>query len=153
MFGCRNTPAGPVGIETDGTHITALHLKCASPVTDCADPLIARAFRELNEYFAGIRTGFDLPLAPAGTPFQLRVWEALQRIPYGKTASYGEIAAAIGRPNASRAVGMANHRNPIPILIPCHRVIGADGSLTGYGSGLDLKRKLLDLEDGIHALL
>ena len=109
-------------------------------------PLLLEAERQLAEYFAGARRGFDLPLAPEGTPFQKAVWRALLEIPYGETRSYGEIAAAIGNARACRAVGMANHRNPIPVLIPCHRVIGADGSLTGFGGGLDRKALLLTLE-------
>lgn len=108
--------------------------------------LLRRAARQLEEYFAGKRTIFDLPLAPQGTPFQQDVWHALCTVPYGKTASYGQIAARIGRPKACRAVGMANHTNPIPIFIPCHRIIGANGNLTGYGGGLDIKRALLALE-------
>jgi len=153
MFDCRETPIGRIGIESDGKHIVALHLNCDCKGESSADPLIAEAFRQLDEYFAGKRREFDLPLKPAGTPFQLRVWEALRRIPCGKTASYGEIAAAVGCPKGSRAVGMANNRNPIAIFIPCHRVIGADGKLVGYASGLDTKRRLLDLEAGAHGLL
>lgn len=105
-----------------------------------------RAARQLGEYFAGERRRFDLPLAPSGTPFQLEVLAALQRIPYGETRTYGEIGRALGRPRAARAVGAANGRNPLPIAIPCHRVIGRDGSLTGFGGGLEAKRFLLDLE-------
>ena len=101
-----------------------------------------------SEYFSGRRQVFTLPLALEGTPFQHRVWEALRKIPYGSTCSYGEVAAAVGNPKASRAVGMANNRNPLPVLIPCHRVIGADGGLVGYGGGLDIKKKLLALERG-----
>jgi methylated-DNA-[protein]-cysteine S-methyltransferase len=112
------------------------------------DELLADARRQLTEYFAGERTTFDLPLRPAGAPFQLRVWEALLRIPYGETASYGELARALGHPTAARAVGAANGRNPIAIVVPCHRVIGANGSLTGYAGGLECKRALLDLEVG-----
>jgi methylated-DNA-[protein]-cysteine S-methyltransferase len=104
------------------------------------------ARRQLDEYFAGRRQKFNLAIAPQGTQFQQLVWQELIRIPYGKTASYGEIARRVGRPKASRAVGMANHHNPLPIIIPCHRVIGADGSLTGFGGGLDVKKFLLDLE-------
>ena len=99
-----------------------------------------------DEYFARTRRTFDLPLDPRGTAVELRVWAALRTIPYGETRSYGAIAAAIGSPRAARAVGMANHRNPLPILIPCHRVIGADGSLTGYAGGMAAKRRLLVLE-------
>jgi len=104
------------------------------------------AIEQLEEYFAGARTRFELSLVPPGTAFQKKVWGALVRIPFGGTATYGEIARAVGRPDASRAVGGANHRNPIAIIIPCHRVIGADGSMTGYGGGLPRKRLLLELE-------
>ena len=104
--------------------------------------------KQLGEYFAGTRKRFDLKLAPHGTPFQLQVLKALQQIPYGETRSYRDIATGIGKPKAVRAVGAANGRNPLPIVIPCHRVIGADGSLTGFGGGLPTKRFLLDLERG-----
>lgn len=107
---------------------------------------LAVARKQLDEYFAGKRTAFDLPLHPHGTPFQLAVWDALLRIPFGITVSYGELAQRIGKPKAVRAVGAANGRNPIPIIVPCHRVIGADHSLTGYGGGLWIKRALLGLE-------
>jgi methylated-DNA-[protein]-cysteine S-methyltransferase len=107
---------------------------------------------ELSEYFDGRRRTFDLPLETAGSPFQQRVWDALQNIPYGETISYGELARRIGLPSAARAVGVANHHNPVSIVIPCHRVIGADGSLTGYGGGLERKRLLLDLEAGVASL-
>lgn len=103
---------------------------------------------QLGAYFAGRLQRFDLALAPEGTPFQREVWAALTAIPYGETVSYGELARRLGRPAASRAVGAANGRNPIPIVIPCHRVIGADGSLTGFGGGLAIKRTLLELETG-----
>lgn len=103
---------------------------------------------QLEEYFAGRRRQFDLPLVPAGTPFQLEVLRALRQIPYGETRSYAHIAASIGKPRAVRAVGAANGRNPLPIIIPCHRVIGADGSLTGFGGGIETKRFLLALEGG-----
>jgi len=109
-------------------------------------PLLKEAYRQVSEYLAGRRKDFDLPLAPEGTAFQQQVWQALQQIPYGKTCSYGAIAAGIGNAKASRAVGMANQKNPILLVIPCHRVIGADGSLTGYNAGLPLKKLLLDLE-------
>ena len=104
------------------------------------------AARQLKEYFAGRRRAFDLDLAPQGTAFQLRVWTALRTIPYGGTWSYARLAQAIGQPTASRAVAAANGRNPIPIFIPCHRVIGADGTLTGFAWGTDIKARLLDLE-------
>jgi len=111
-----------------------------------AEGVIADTLRQLDEYFEGTRREFDLPLAPRGTPFQLAVWNALLEIPYGETTSYGEIARSVGRPNAVRAVGQANGRNPIAIVVPCHRVIGSDKSLTGYGGGMDRKRFLLGLE-------
>ncbi|REJ77177.1 MAG: methylated-DNA--[protein]-cysteine S-methyltransferase [Acidobacteria bacterium] len=116
--------------------------------SDCReDPkAFAEAARQLGEYFAGTRRSFDLALAPVGTDFQLDVWQQLRRIPYGETISYAELAARTGNPNASRAVGAANGRNPLPIVVPCHRVIGADGSLVGFGGGLDAKRSLLRLE-------
>jgi methylated-DNA-[protein]-cysteine S-methyltransferase len=107
---------------------------------------VAQAVRQLREYFAGARTEFDLPLAPHGTEFQRSVWRRLQEIPYGETISYGELARRVGNPKASRAVGAANGQNPIPIVIPCHRVIGANGKLTGFGGGLPTKQALLALE-------
>jgi methylated-DNA-[protein]-cysteine S-methyltransferase len=107
---------------------------------------VGEAMRQLREYFAGRRSEFDLPLAPEGTEFQRNVWKRLQEIPYGETISYGELARRIGNPNASRAVGAANGSNPIPIVIPCHRVIGANGKLTGFGGGLPTKEALLALE-------
>lgn len=111
-----------------------------------ANPVLEATARQLREYFAGDRRTFDLPLAPIGTDFQRRVWDALCAIPYGETCSYGALAQAIGNPKAARAVGMANNRNPISIIIPCHRVIGANGALVGYGSGLPIKETLLRLE-------
>jgi len=104
--------------------------------------------RQLEEYFAGKRTTFDVSLAPEGAPFEREVWRALEEIPYGETVSYGEIARRVGQPTAARAVGTANGHNPIAVIVPCHRVIGADGSLTGYGGGLERKRLLLELERG-----
>ncbi|MCQ6551715.1 methylated-DNA--[protein]-cysteine S-methyltransferase [Streptomyces sp. C10-9-1] len=111
-------------------------------------PAFDEAARQLGAYFAGERTAFDLPLHLAGTPFQRRVWECLLRIPYGETRSYGELAGELGGKGASRAVGLANGRNPIGIIVPCHRVVGSSGGLTGYGGGLDRKRRLLALERG-----
>lgn len=116
---------------------------------DRETPLLREAARQLNEYFAGRRRVFDLPLRPAGTPFQQKVWQALQTIPYGQTRSYQEIAGQIGNLKACRAVGYANHNNPIAIIIPCHRVIGKSGRLTGYAGGLELKERLLRLEQGV----
>jgi methylated-DNA-[protein]-cysteine S-methyltransferase len=110
-------------------------------------PLIEQAVLQIEEYMEGKRVKFDLPLRPEGTKFQKQVWDALLSIPYGEVRSYKEIAEAIGNPKACRAVGMANNRNPISIIIPCHRVIGANGSLVGYGGGLPIKTKLLKLED------
>jgi methylated-DNA-[protein]-cysteine S-methyltransferase len=110
------------------------------------EPRLAPFIAALSEYFAGTRKHFDLPLAPEGTPFQMQVWNELRKIPYGETISYGELARRIGRPAASRAVGGANHRNPLPIVIPCHRVIGSNGSMTGYGGGIYRKEYLLRLE-------
>ncbi|MGH7343104.1 MAG: methylated-DNA--[protein]-cysteine S-methyltransferase [Candidatus Rokuibacteriota bacterium] len=107
---------------------------------------VADAARQTEEYFSRSRKSFDVPVAPIGTAFQLRVWNELKRVPYGTTVSYGDIARRIGQPSASRAVGAANGANPIPIIIPCHRAIGADGSLTGFGGGLAAKRTMLQLE-------
>lgn len=115
-------------------------------VENPAHPVIAAAVTQLNEYFAGTRTAFDLPLDPIGTEFQRAVWAQLLAIPYGETRSYADIARAIGRPTATRAVGAANGQNPLPIIAPCHRVIGSDGALTGFGGGLPNKILLLDLE-------
>jgi methylated-DNA-[protein]-cysteine S-methyltransferase len=131
-------------LRSDGNALT--EARFAPPCADVPCPLLRRAARELSEYFQGLRREFDLPLAPAGTPFQQKVWAALRDIPFGETRSYRQIAAAVGNPAACRAVGMANSRNPIAVIIPCHRVIGADGSLTGYAGGLDKKRHLLALE-------
>lgn len=116
-------------------------------------PVLEEAARELDEYFAGHRTRFDVALNPMGTPFQLEVWRVLSSIPYGGTATYGEIATMLGRPNAARAVGAANGRNPLSIIVPCHRVVGADGSLTGFAGGIDAKRHLLDHERAVLGVL
>ena len=150
------TPIGDLLLVSDGEALLALQFDDErrgdpTPGGD-EDPVLARACAQLREYFAGERTTFDLPLRPSGTPFEQRVWDALRRIPYGETTSYGAIAAALGEPGAARAVGRANGRNPIPVIVPCHRVIGADGSLTGFGGGLACKRALLDLERGALAL-
>lgn len=118
------------------------------PVSSVDHPLLADAAAQLRAFLAGERTAFDVPLRPTGTDFQLQVWAALVQIPYGQTLSYAEQAVAIGRPNAARAVGAANGRNPIPVIIPCHRVIGSAGALTGYAGGVDIKARLLDLESG-----
>jgi methylated-DNA-[protein]-cysteine S-methyltransferase len=115
--------------------------------TESARGPVAQAVKQLREYFAGKRVDFELPLAPEGTEFQRTVWRNLQEIPYGETISYGELAKRVGNPKASRAVGAANGQNPIPIVIPCHRVIGANGKLTGFGGGLPTKEALLQLEN------
>jgi methylated-DNA-[protein]-cysteine S-methyltransferase len=109
----------------------------------------AKVIQQLSEYFSGRRQDFDLTLSPKGTAFQQSIWQELRKIPFGRTASYGEIARRVGNPKASRAVGMANSKNPIPIIVPCHRVIGKDGSLTGFGGGLEVKKQLLRLENSI----
>jgi methylated-DNA-[protein]-cysteine S-methyltransferase len=131
-----------LGIDFEGHYagIEADWRKCSN------HPVLRKAASQLDEYFAGKRRAFDLPLAPKGTPFQRRVWKTLEGIPYARTQSYGEIARTVGSPKAVRAVGAANGANPIPIIVPCHRVIGANGTLTGYGGGLWRKEKLLALE-------
>ncbi len=145
----RETPLGRMGMGEEGGRITNLWFEGSEVPAGAAEEeteVLTEAHRQLDAYLAGELKEFSLPLAPRGTGFQREVWEALRRIPYGETASYKEIAEAVGRPRAFRAVGMANNRNPIPVIIPCHRVIGSDGGLVGYGGGLDLKRRLLDLE-------
>ena len=142
-----DTPVGPMALEGEGNALTALYL----PNTHMAPageetPLLARGRAELLDYLAGKRQVFDLSLCPRGTPFQLRVWRALADIPYGTVLTYGELARRVGSPKGCRAVGQANHRNPLPIFLPCHRVVGANGALTGYGGGLELKQWLLRLE-------
>lgn len=138
------TPIGPLTLEADENAVTTIRF--GAGVAQDVSPLLDAAEAQLREYFAGMRRVFDLPIAPHGTAFQQRVWAALRTIPYGETRTYGELAAAIGNPSACRAVGMANHRNSLPIVIPCHRVIGANGTLTGYAGGVETKRKLLALE-------
>ncbi|MEP6463194.1 MAG: methylated-DNA--[protein]-cysteine S-methyltransferase [Frankiaceae bacterium] len=147
-----DSPVGELLLLSDGTALTGLYLAPHSDVPARhpqwgrqAAPFPA-TIAQLQAYFAGDLTEFDVPLAPIGSAFQLRVWEALRTIPYGRTASYGQIATALGNPKAGRAVGLANGRNPISIIVPCHRVIGASGTLIGYGGGLDRKRTLLALE-------
>ncbi len=145
-----DSPTGPMmAVERDG-EITGLHFDVCSPDPEADwvedDAPFVELRRQLDEYFRGDRTEFDLRLAPEGTEFQRSVWAALSRIPYGATVSYKDIAIAIGKPAAVRAVGGANGRNPIPIVIPCHRVVAADGGLGGFSPGLDYKVKLLALE-------
>lgn len=144
-----DTPVGPVTVTATERAVTAVRFGAAGPAVGQAGdlpPVLRQAVEELREYFAGERREFALPLAPAGTPFQQQVWAALRKIPYGATCSYGRIAERIGRPKACRAVGMANNRNPIAIVVPCHRVIGASGALVGYAAGLEVKEMLLRLE-------
>lgn len=142
-----HSPVGDMQLEYENGAVTALKTVKADVQPDGAqDALAETVFSQLDEYFAGTRTAFDFPCAPQGTPFQQKVWAALCEIPYGETRSYKQIAEAVGKPKACRAVGMANNRNPIIIVIPCHRVIGANGALTGYGGGLEMKRALLELE-------
>jgi methylated-DNA-[protein]-cysteine S-methyltransferase len=141
-----SSPIGPLRLTVgDDGAVTRVDFG-AGEISD--DQRFAPLVTQLDEYFAGTRTTFDLPLRQQGSPFEQRVWAELLAIPYGETASYGEIAARIGRPGMARAVGRANARNPIAIVCPCHRVIGGDGSLTGYAGGLDTKRALLELESG-----
>ncbi len=139
---------GPLTITCDDEAVLSIDFGRSEPENAIKErtELIGRAEDQLEEYLAGTRTVFDLPLKPAGTEFQKRVWNALLLIPYGETKSYKDIAVMVDNPKGCRAVGMANNRNPIPIIIPCHRVIGANGSLIGYGGGLDIKVKLLELE-------
>ncbi|MCW1824240.1 cysteine methyltransferase [Mycolicibacterium conceptionense] len=148
------TMDSPVGLLTlAGRDGKLMHLRMVDQTYEPSregweadDTAFGEAVEQLSEYFVGERTEFDLELDMVGTQFQRRVWQALQSIPYGETCSYGEIARQIGSPSAFRAVGLANGHNPIGIIVPCHRVIGANGSLTGYGGGLDRKRALLELE-------
>lgn len=151
-----DTGIGRIAITDNGTEITAMGFEDRADCgvrNVCETELIRNASNQLNEYLEGRRKVFDLPLNPEGTKFQKKVWEALCNIPYGETRSYKQIAEAVGNSKACRAVGMANNRNPIIIFIPCHRVIGSNGSLVGYGGGLDIKEKLLSLEKGINKLL
>jgi methylated-DNA-[protein]-cysteine S-methyltransferase len=158
IFCYVDSPIGRLMLTSDGISLTGLYMnlyrnkptKRPTPGADWTlnatkDPLPAAA-RQLQEYFAGKRRAFDLPLNPQGTEFQQRVWRELVRIPFGETRSYGQLAKLLGNPNGSRAVGLANGRNPIALIVPCHRVIGADGSLTGFGGGLDRKEWLLSHE-------
>jgi methylated-DNA-[protein]-cysteine S-methyltransferase len=147
-----DSPVGPLTlVERDGAlaRLAFGRLGQSSPPSPFLDGVAA----QLREYFAGERQAFDVALAPSGTEFQLACWRALAEIPYGETRSYGEQARHIGRPDRARAVGAANGANPIAIILPCHRVIGADGSLVGFGGGLETKRRLLDLEAGILTLI
>jgi methylated-DNA-[protein]-cysteine S-methyltransferase len=154
LYTTMESPIGELLLLGDGEALHGLYMQGGRrpvPIADDwqrAEEPFADARRQLDEYFAGDRVEFDLALAATGSEFERTVWRALRQIPYGETISYGELARRIGRPDRARAVGAANGRNPISIVVPCHRVIGADGSLTGYGGGLDRKRFLLDLEQG-----
>ncbi|MDW5299181.1 MAG: methylated-DNA--[protein]-cysteine S-methyltransferase [Sedimentibacter sp.] len=144
-----NTIIGQVAVIDNGIEITNMDFADNFNIANmnvCETKLINNAANQLNEYLNGTRTAFDLPLNPEGTEFQKKVWTALCKIPYAETRSYKQIAEAVGNPKAFRAVGMANNKNPIIIFIPCHRVIGSNGSLVGYAGGLDMKEKLLALE-------
>ena len=143
-----DTPLGQMALAEEEGALTRLFLpgEGIPRLVSRETPLLSKGRDEILAYLWGERRSFDLPLDPMGTPFQQAVWAELRRIPYGETRSYAQVAAGIGKPKAVRAVGQANHRNPLPIFIPCHRVIGASGKLTGYGGGLDLKEKLLELE-------
>src|SRR5215472_10277945 len=152
-----DSPIGPLTLIAQQGRLAGVHMEITRyepgttalgvAVTADSDPVLATAASQLGSYFRGELTCFDLPLE--GTPFQRSVWTGLLAIPYGETISYGELAGRIGQPSASRAVGLANGRNPVAIIVPCHRVIGADGSLTGYGGGMDRKRYLLALEQRV----
>jgi methylated-DNA-[protein]-cysteine S-methyltransferase len=147
-----DSPVGPLTLVAEDGTLAALYMQQQRHRPDPEvfgerdDAAFVDVVGQLREYFAGQRRSFDVPLTLQGTPFQRQVWAALCEIPYGETTSYGELAARLGRPNAARAVGLANGRNPIGIIVPCHRVVGADGALTGYGGGLDRKEHLLAFE-------
>jgi methylated-DNA-[protein]-cysteine S-methyltransferase len=150
-------PLGTMKLVSDGSHLTQVLFPGEASPDGARElekaprnhPVFREAMNQLDEFFLEKREKFDLPLKPAGTEFQLKVWRELTRIPYGETRSYGELAKKLGKPKASRAVGAANGRNPLPIIIPCHRVIGSNGKLTGFAGGLDTKRILLELEGAI----
>jgi methylated-DNA-[protein]-cysteine S-methyltransferase len=156
LFTILDTPIGPLAIarnESDGAIRAIRFSGHADDDWRRQDAAFDDVATQLREYFAGARRQFELPLAPQGTPFQRSVWSVLQTIPYGRTWSYLDVALAIGKPSACRAVGAANGANPLPIVVPCHRVIGTNGSLTGFGGGLDVKRRLLALEGQVPAAL
>ncbi|MEV4743113.1 methylated-DNA--[protein]-cysteine S-methyltransferase [Streptomyces sp. NPDC049555] len=156
-----DSPYGPLTLVAEGRHLVGLYMedqrhrppveRFGLQLADAAGEPFAETVRQLQEYFAGERREFDLPLLLHGTDFQQRVWAALCEIPYGRTWTYGELAQRIGQPTGSRAVGLANGRNPLGIVVPCHRVVGADGSLTGYGGGIERKRALLAHECALPA--
>jgi methylated-DNA-[protein]-cysteine S-methyltransferase len=147
------SPIGPLLLAGSSTHLKHIYFETSSfvppPEWQWVQDLPYPAGEQLSAYFAGKRRAFDLPLDPEGTPFQLEVWAALREIPYGHTLTYAELARRLGSPGAGRAIGLANSRNPLPIVIPCHRVVGAGGSLTGYTGGLAIKKALLELEGAL----
>jgi methylated-DNA-[protein]-cysteine S-methyltransferase len=146
-----DSPIDPLLLIGDETGLRELQMEPHEPPADAVrdDEALAPIAAQLRDYFAGARTRFELPLSPHGTAFQQKVWLALREIPFGRTTTYGQIAVDLGRPTASRAVGLANGRNPIAVIVPCHRVIGANGTLTGFGGGLPRKRWLLDHERSV----
>lgn len=148
-----DTPIGSLKLVSDGAALTKIEFpqqhSTFSDDTETTDPVLSACAAQLTEYFAGERQAFSLPLSAGGTIFQNEVWSALANIPYGELRSYSDIAIAIGRPKAVRAVGAANGRNPLPIIVPCHRVIGSNGSLTGFAGGIPLKTRLLELEGAL----
>ena len=147
----HGSPVGPLSLVSDGARLVGLHFAgwtLPAAAIGASDQVLSEAARQLDAYFAGRLRTFELPLGLEGTPFQQRVWSALRDVPFGETRSYAQLAKAIGMPSAMRAVGAANGRNPIAIVVPCHRVVGADGSLTGFGGGIERKKFLLRLEQG-----
>lgn len=141
-------PIGTLHISSDGENITEVGFGEQPETRSC--PVIDQCMRELSEYCAGTRREFEVPLRPSGTDFQQRIWRLLQDIPYGTVTSYGALAVSAGSPKGARAVGMACNRNPIAVIIPCHRVVSSTGALTGYAGGLEFKRRLLELEGAHH---
>jgi len=141
-----DSPIGPLTLSGTETALTKLTFGDVRQAGTCSAPVLEQAARELSEYFSGTRREFTVPLAPEGSDFQQKVWAALRSVPYGTTASYKDIAVQTGKPGAAVAVGQANSKNPIPIIIPCHRIIGTNGKLTGYTGGLHIKKALLRLE-------
>ena len=149
-----DSPLGRLTLVAEGPSLVALHLpppptRAAADLGEPDPHALPHLVEQLDAYFAGDLRDFDIAVAAAGTPFQQEVWAALRTIPYGTTRTYGQVAAGLGRPGASRAVGLANGRNPVAVVVPCHRVVGADGSLTGYAGGVAAKQRLLDLERGV----
>jgi methylated-DNA-[protein]-cysteine S-methyltransferase len=143
-----NTPVGWLRIAADRGGLTEIRFIAEPPmgVEQLTLPHLKDAYKQLSEYFRGERLTFTLPLNPRGTPFQRKVWDGLCTIPYGSTVSYKTLAGQVGCPDGARAIGMANNKNPLPIVVPCHRVVGSGGDLSGYGAGVDIKRRLLELE-------